>query len=238
MARAHRIAFSFAHHNGGVRRGHGLASGGVGEGLVKVNSGIAEKSDFEGSILDVGSGTGSFGRYLVKAGKIKAPDSKSSSGSESRASSSPITPKKNVLVGIEISEAMVQAGNTTALYDYIHLGPMQAVLPKLERRFDHVVSLSSLHFIDTVTLSLVLNRMFEIAEKSVTVTVDDIPDVYNENLVKRGHEHMQGWNHTKEVKEFGVPKGWKVVQREWVFAWMSPMTGDKVYTTVWRWERV
>ena len=205
------------------------------ENFIKIISCIVEKFDFDGSILDVCSGTGLFGRLLVEAKKIK----ESEECSDSSGSSSPLTPKRSVLFGVELSEAMTQASsNSTMLYDYIHMGPMQAVLPKLDRQFDHIISLSSLHFLDTSTLSLVLNRMFELAEKSVTITIDDIPDVYNEHLVKSGYEHMYSFNHTKEVEEFGVPKGWKVVHQEYQYAWTSPTTGDGVYTTLWRFERV
>ena len=104
--------------------------------------------------------------------------------------------------------------------------------------FDHVVCLSTFHFFSAIDLSLVLARIFQLAAVSVTLTVDEITDAYNDNLDKIGDSHMHSFNHMPELEnmDFG-PCGWILADRWRRIAWVSFHTGDEIYTNVLRFKR-
>ncbi|KAH7907219.1 hypothetical protein BJ138DRAFT_524951 [Hygrophoropsis aurantiaca] len=176
---------------------------------------IASECDLSGSVLDLGCGTGIFGRILHE-----------------------VQPEKtSLLTGVDISPAMLANPNVHAHYDTVLLSSMQEAAMTLED-FDHVVVFGCLHFLDPTIFSAVLSRLFFVARRSITISVEDIPERYNDHLQKIGYGVMYSWNHTMAIRDFGVPKNWRITYDRRLDAWESPKTGDKVIATILRYEYV
>lgn len=188
---------------------------GVRSELPKVIASLVAMYDFEGSIIDLGSGTGQFGK-LVKDYRHA----------------------QHQLVGIEPSEGMKKKcqQNCPGLYDHIHSGLMQDVIMTLPS-FDHVVAMDSMHFLDPDTFLLVMCRVFELARISVTLSLGEFTNDYNQALLDRGMPFMHSFNHVQGLEAFGVPKGWKLVYQKRHFAWVSPHTHQSIFATIFRFER-
>jgi SAM-dependent methyltransferase len=198
--------------------------------MEELVSTVISKCKFRGSILDLGCGTGLFGRTLVSGNAIPTPPPEKSEDQGSSVS------RKFTITGVELSPGMITKCENSRAYQEVHQGSLQSVLPSLGS-FDHIVCFSMSHFLPTVDLNMVLVSAFRLAQKSIAFTVDDIPDEYNEHLKKTGDSHMVSQNHLKEMEAFGVPLGWKLADRFTVFGWKSPHTGHKIYTTVFIFER-
>jgi hypothetical protein len=124
-------------------------------------------------------------------------------------------------------------------YDHVFIGPVQEVLPTITASFDHIMCYQVIHFVSAFEVSLVLSRCFQLAKQSVTIDVDEIPEAYNEATKKLPPPNnvMTSINHVQEVRDFGVPRGWKLVLEERVFGWKSPNTNVDVNTTLFHFER-
>ncbi|KAK2759127.1 hypothetical protein FQN54_003226 [Arachnomyces sp. PD_36] len=120
------------------------------------------------------------------------------------------------------------------------VGPMQEVLPRISERFDRIVCYQAINFVNKFELSLVLSRCFQLALKSVTIGVDETPDEFNTRVreMKPPASFLISTNHIHEIRDFGVPRGWKLTLEERHFGWTSPNVGVDVYTTVFHYERV
>ena len=173
--------------------------------------------DYSGTVLDLACGTGIFARKLFEHQKAH--------------SLSPST-----IVGNDISKGMVDKNPNPAAYKEYRIGLLQQVIMDTTEQFDHIVCITSLQYLDEATLSAVLARMFFVAQKSVTITIDEVPEAYNESLEKKGLKHMVVRNHIPQLNSFGVPRGWRVACRRREFAWTSPHTGHDVYITTFRFE--
>jgi predicted TPR repeat methyltransferase len=141
----------------------------------------------QGTILELGAGTGLFGRALAQEMQQRAtpPDSDSDSASSnnqtpfpSSSSSSSSSPRPYSITGIELSQGMAEKCRQTGVYEKIHHGAVQAILPTLGP-FDHILSLSVLYFLPPVDFSLTMVRSFQLAQKSLVVWIDEIPETYN-----------------------------------------------------------
>jgi D-alanine-D-alanine ligase-like ATP-grasp enzyme len=170
---------------------------------------ISKIYDFNGNVLDLGCGTGMFGDIILKH-------------------------NNNInLTGIDASPKMSEKAKK---YKKIHIGLIQNIINNIER-FEHIISSGTLHFLNNVYFEKVLFRIFEIASKSITLTIEDIPDIYNKNLIDKGIINMYSYNNTKIIDNFIIPNEWNIVYKEKVFMWDSPSTGDKIYGTIYRYEK-
>ncbi|KAF9567268.1 hypothetical protein EC968_003445 [Mortierella alpina] len=170
---------------------------------------IVAKFPFQGTVLDLGSGTGIFGS-LIQASHA------------------------STLTGIDLSPKM--AANATH-YKKVYIGTIQRILPFVGR-FGHVVSSSALYYLDKESLLQVMDRCFDIAEQSITFGIEEIPDAYNKHLAEMGQEEMCSHNHVSVVDTYVVPEEWRLVYKERHFFWSSPKTGDDVHGTIYRFERM
>ncbi|KAF9957845.1 hypothetical protein BGZ72_001258 [Mortierella alpina] len=170
---------------------------------------IVAKFPFQGNVLDLGSGTGIFGS-LIQASY------------------------NSTLTGIDLSP--MTAAKATH-YKKVYIGTIQRMLPFVGR-FDHVVSSGALYFLDKDSLLSVMDRCFVISEQSITLGIEDIPDSYNRHLLKMGFGDMYSHNHTSVVDSYVVPEGWQLVHKQRHFLWFSPKTGDNVFGTFYRFERL
>ncbi|KAK8096449.1 ATP-grasp fold- subdomain 1 [Apiospora kogelbergensis] len=180
---------------------------------------LVNQFDFAGTVFDLACGTGSFGRILFE--------------SKGRASTR--------LIGFDISPRMLDICRSTGLYDATHIDSMESTLAYYHcyaKSVDHVVCFSAVHFLRSEMFAFVLVLCFTLANKSITISVDDIPDQYNENLKQRGYGFMYSTNHIANMKSFGEPPGWRLTKGERQYSWTSPATGDDVYTTYFRFDRI
>ncbi|KFX89772.1 hypothetical protein V490_06815 [Pseudogymnoascus sp. VKM F-3557] len=176
---------------------------------------MASKYAYDGVVLDLGCGTGLIGRLH---------DEKSGAG-------------KAKFIGVDISSKMRDVCLEHKAYEAVILGPVQKILMVYQKPVDHIVCMGTLHFLSTYELSMVLSRSFQLARSSVTFSVEEIPQVYNDSLKAIGEQHMESLDHLAGVEAFGTPVGWKLVDRWRRFGWKSPTTGAEVYTSVFRFER-
>ena len=141
------------------------------------------------------------------------------------------------MTGVELSPGMAARARSSGAYTSILEGSIQNYVSRIEEPVDHIVSFYALQFLDPVDMDFVLVSAFLTASCSVTISVDEIPEAYNDALRQNGYAHMAQWDHVQTVETFGVPRGWRLISQERFFAWKSWHTGHEVYTTVFRFER-
>ncbi|KAK6500596.1 hypothetical protein TWF506_003365 [Arthrobotrys conoides] len=200
-----------------------------------------------GTVLDLGSGTGLFGRALVqKMQQITPPQSESDSGSDNEAQlsseSKPNSSRECIITGIELSKGMADICQKTGVYNKVHIGPVQSVIPTIGP-FDHMVSFSVLYFLTPEEFTMTMVRAFQLARRSIVVSLDEIPDSYINKLIEMGPPHscMLGHNHLPIMEKMFCdtpPAGWKLVDRHRKWGWKSPVAGSEVYVTLYSFERL
>ncbi|KAF3310791.1 hypothetical protein TWF173_009268 [Orbilia oligospora] len=209
---------------------------------------IARIGKSGGTILDVGSGTGLFGRALrQKTQQITPPESESDSGSDNEAQklsleSRPKLPRECIITGIELSKGMAEMCQKTGVYNKVHIGPAQSLITSIGS-FDHIVSFSVLYFLTPEDFTMTMVRAFQLARKSLTVGLDEIPESYTNKLIEMGppHSHMIGHNHLPIMEKMFCdtpPAGWKLVDKHRQWGWKSPIAGSEVYVTLYSFERL
>ncbi|KAG8425614.1 hypothetical protein J3458_002297 [Metarhizium acridum] len=134
---------------------------------------LADRFEFSGTVLDLACGTGLFGRVLAES---KEPCSLAA------------FKKNHRLLGCDISPGMLEICRSSGVYDALYTESMETTLLKISssdaKSVDHITCFSSIHFLRPEMFSFVMVLCFALANKSVTISVDDIPDVYNETLKK------------------------------------------------------
>ncbi|KAG6065911.1 hypothetical protein E4U32_006824 [Claviceps aff. humidiphila group G2b] len=184
-------------------------------------------------------------KYMTHAASVSTtPSSSPPNTSHANGSNGAKETKGNYrLLGCDISSGMLDVCRETGLYDSLHQATMHSALMNLTEPIDHVVCSSALQHIEPEMFSFIMVLFFLRASKSITLSVEEIPDVYNENLIKAGHikagSMAPNSNHVGAMEAFGVPEGlgWRLVSKERVFSWASPKTGDRIYSTYYRFER-
>ena len=186
--------------------------------LPRLSKSVVKRFDFSGTIFELASGTGTFGCELHEHQK------KHGAG------------KLSTIVGNDISPGMVRNNPRPKVYKEVIMGPLQEVIMDTNEHFDHIVCLSALQYLDGVTLSAVLVRMFQLARSSLTFTVDEIPECYN-SACKQEFECMRCHNNMQVVEGFGVPRRWRLAHRkQYPNGWKSANTGIVVAFTLFRFE--
>ena len=181
---------------------------------------LISQFSFEGSLLDLACGTGIVGSMIGSYHRRISPSD-----------------DKACQVGIDLSAVMAHSAKQEG-YDQVLVGPIQYHLPKIQEQFDHIICYSAIHFVTHFEVSLVLSRCFQLANRSVTIGVDEIPDEYNERIrAKESIKLMTSCNHVQEVRDFGVPLGWRLALDDRYWGWKSPSTGVDVFTTLFHFER-
>ena len=198
--------------------------------VISIYERIISLMDLSGSILDLGSGTGLFGHLLRKKTELTPSPSKPSSH------------ETTTLTGIELSKGMIEKCHETGLYKQVYHGSIQTTFPSIGP-FDHIISFSTLYFMSPEDFSLIMARLFQLARKSIAVTIDEIPDVYNERLRELGQKYsnMTGHNHKAEMERVYCnppPAGWKLAETFHELGWSSPSTKCDVHVTAYIFERV
>ncbi|KAI1292719.1 hypothetical protein EDD11_008598 [Mortierella claussenii] len=173
----------------------------------KVVADIVARYSFQGSVLDLGCGTGEIGTLIQATHNA-------------------------TLTGIDISPKMTAQAKH---YKKIYLGEMQNIIPFVGN-FDHVVSFGALHFLQKEVFMNVLDRCFVQSRHSITVGIEGISDEFNKRLTEIGKEHLHTYDNTPIIDSYTIPKGWRLVHKQREFFWTSPSTGDEVYGTAYRFE--
>ncbi|RLL95664.1 hypothetical protein CFD26_104968 [Aspergillus turcosus] len=178
---------------------------------------LTESYDYDGTVFDLACGTGVVGRVLAESKR----------GSR--------------LPGFDITSRMGDICRSTGLYEHVHIESMEAALLNCHRfadSVDHIVCFSALHFLRPEIFTFVLVLCFTLAKRSVSISIDEIPDVYNENLEKKGFGSMHSFNHLDSMLAFGEPPNWRLTKSTRQYSWTSPVTRDEIYTTYFRFDRI
>lgn len=184
---------------------------------------MVENYDFDGTVFDLACGTGVFGCVLT--------ESKTATQAQ----------RDSLLVGFDISPGMLDICRKSGLYEDVHIESMEAALVNCHRfaeSVDHIVCFSAIHFLRPETFAFVLVLCFALANKSISISIDEIPAHYNENLEKANYGFMYSRNHLANMAAFGEPLNWHLTESKRQYSWTSPATGDEVYTTYFRFDRI
>ena len=173
---------------------------------------IVDKCEFAGkTALDLGCGTGIFGRALNDGGKSVR------------------------ITGVDISKGMVDCEIIRHFYeDPIIIEEIQSYVMN-DVHFDHVVCFGILQFLHPVELNAVLARIFQIANASVSIMVDEYAKDHIEQVFKQ--HRFRTFNLIEAVKRFGVPPGWKLKMDEKAETFFSPTAKKAVMTTLMHFEK-
>ncbi|KAG2413152.1 2-C-methyl-D-erythritol 2 [Aspergillus terreus] len=147
---------------------------------------VAGLGHYEGTALDLGCGTGAVGRALQI-------------GSQNRITR---------LVGVDMSNGMLDVCRRNGLYSELVYDRMESFLARQTEMVDHIFCVSSLGFLPVEELDFVLVRCFQLAKQTITLVVED-----NKGFVTGGNEQFGGWhdywtNHSENIRTFQVPPGW------------------------------
>lgn len=137
---------------------------------------------------------------------------------------------------MDVSRGMVERCRTSGQYDEVLLGSIQDISPGLST-YDHIICLSVLHFLSAPELSLVLARCFQLAQQSLTVSIEEIITISSQNPHGPAGLIVKGFNHLDEVIAFGVAPGWELARRKRKLACVSPLCGEQMHTTILRYEK-
>ncbi|KAM7216729.1 hypothetical protein V8F06_007839 [Rhypophila decipiens] len=182
---------------------------------------IVEKFDFSGVTFDIACGTGIFARVLKEPQGAEDP--------------------RHRVFGFDIAPGMLKICEKFGVYESVHLDSMEETLVNFQtyaETVDHVVCFTAIQLLRPEVLSLFLVLAFALTNKSITFTVNEVPERYNDYLESNDHAHMRSANHVKALEDFGVPAGWELVWKQKEFAWKTPQTGDDIYSVIYRYERV
>ncbi|KAG5974523.1 hypothetical protein E4U56_004645 [Claviceps arundinis] len=210
--------------------------------------------DFSGTILDLGCEAGIFGQVLAQSQKYMRCTSTASHPNGTDGTKE--TKRIYRLLGCDISSGMLDICREKGFYDSLDQTDMHSALMNLTTSIDHMVCFSARQHIEPEMFSFIMVLLFVRARTSITLSVEDIPSVYkdfpyvhNEQLTKQFDKAIKAGikaglmtpnnNHTGAMEAFGVPEGlgWQLVSKERAFCEVSPVTGDLLYTTWFRFER-
>lgn len=164
--------------------------------ITQAASTIVENIPYSGTVLDLGCKTGLLGQKL-RSSKTSSIDK---------------------LVGVDISSKMLNICQQSKSYDELLHMPMLQFLAERNDPFDHLICLSSLQQLSVPELDFVLARCFQIAGKSVTLTVDKKFDAAEDSALLL--------DHSEDVKSLGLPFGWNLIS-----------TQEDEWTTLLRFEK-
>ncbi|EAW20843.1 uncharacterized protein NFIA_113740 [Aspergillus fischeri NRRL 181] len=180
---------------------------------------LTEAYDFGGTVFDLACGTGIFGRVLTETNPSK--------GSR--------------LLGFDISAQMGDICRSSGVYEAVHIDSMEQALLNGDRfaeGADHIVCFAAVHFLRPEIFAFVLVLCLILARKSIIIGVDEIPDVDNEKLEQMNAGHIHAWNHLASMLAFGEPPNWQLTKSTRQYSRTSLGTGDEIYTTYFRFDRV
>ncbi|KDQ19353.1 hypothetical protein BOTBODRAFT_51784 [Botryobasidium botryosum FD-172 SS1] len=176
---------------------------------------VIKNYDLTGSILDLGCGTGYLRNLLEKY-----------AGDQIQ------------LTGVDLASDMCKLAMEGG-YVRTEVAPVQEAIQTFgDNSFDHIVSNGCLHFLNPFDFSALLQKAFSVAARSITISVEDIPDGMCESFAARGLEYAHHYNHTQLMESFQIPADWRVAEALTGSLWVSPTTGFEVPGTVWHFERV
>lgn len=176
---------------------------------------VCQKHNFAGSVLDIGCGTGIVGKIILKYNK------------------------NNEITGIDFAEEMAKRAVQNGYKD-VYVGLMEEAIPRFlnkGQKYDHIISLAAVCFLPNNVFDDFLTSLFVMANKSITLEVDEITNQFLANLEKVLKFQSPLYNNVPIIEKFNLPSGWKIVHEERKHMWISPTTGDKVDGILIRYEK-
>ncbi|KAE8414205.1 hypothetical protein BDV36DRAFT_286357 [Aspergillus pseudocaelatus] len=142
---------------------------------------------WNGTVLDLGCGTGSVGRALHA------------------------DPRNRIthLTGVDISKPSLDIQETNTYSVLIH-DRMERFLAKQASMFDHIFCISALQFLPMEELDFVLARCFQLARCSITIVIDDLQMSRKYNPETLAHLKAFSMDHSENIKTFQIQHGWRL----------------------------
>jgi predicted TPR repeat methyltransferase len=144
---------------------------------------VCQKHDFAGSVLDIGCGTGLTGKIILKYNK------------------------NSEITGIDLAEGMAKRAMQNG-YKEVYVGLMEEAVPSFlnqGKKFDHITSLASVCFLPNNVFNDFLTSLFVMANKSVTLEIDEITDKFLANLEKTLKFQSPLYNNVPVIEKFNLP---------------------------------
>ncbi|KAL4873645.1 hypothetical protein BDV12DRAFT_207484 [Aspergillus spectabilis] len=137
---------------------------------------------YEGTALDLGCGTGAVGSYLQA------------------------NTENNIthLVGVDISNGMLEICRQNSLYNELVHDQMQSFLSQQPEMVDHIFCVSALDFLPGEELDFVLARCFQLSRRSITLVVED----FTRRSQSLGPLDDFRTDHSEAIQTFQIPPGW------------------------------
>ena len=175
---------------------------------------LARTFDFTGTVLDLACGSGILGRILHENGQASK------------------------LSGIDLSVKLTTMPAVMEHYTFpISIGPLQEFVMGAGE-YDHIACFGALHFLNEVTFNAVLARMFMLARRSLTFSIDDLSPGYIEAFAKYANGAWSNTNHVERLRRFRMPKTWKKVYEERWPIYLSQHLGYEVFAYAVRFEKL
>ncbi|KAF7591959.1 hypothetical protein BBP40_000867 [Aspergillus hancockii] len=209
--------------------------------IPSIYSRILSVVDLAGSCLDLGSGTGALDRFLIKRRLTPLSIPSYQEGSTEGSTTTDPEHATTSLTGIEISTGMAEHCRQLGAYSHIYEGSIQDIFPKL-KPFDHIVSVGVLCYVTPEEFSLIMAKSFQLARKTISVTLDEVTEHQNNRLreMELPHSHMTGYNHVSEMERTfcnPAPVGWNLIEKFRQFGWSPFTTGVDTYMTAYVFEQ-
>ncbi|OQE16318.1 hypothetical protein PENFLA_c028G09115 [Penicillium flavigenum] len=139
-----------------------------------------------GTAIDLGCGSGAVGRALHANSDNKITH----------------------LIGIDISEKMLDLCSYGGQYSELVHDRMESFLSRQTEMVDHIFCVSGLEFLPMEELDFVLVRCFQLSRHSITLVLDDWKDGSVADIRSSGRFKNYFTDHDESIKSFQVPQGW------------------------------
>jgi 2-polyprenyl-3-methyl-5-hydroxy-6-metoxy-1,4-benzoquinol methylase len=144
---------------------------------------ICQKYNFSGTVIDIGCGTGIGGKIILKHNN------------------------SSKIIGVDFAEEMAKKSIQNG-YQNVYVGLMEEIIPVLVSKnvkFDHAISLSAIYHLPNNVVTNFLSSLFEIAEKSVTLEIEEITEEFLVNIERKLNFRVPFFNNVPIVEEFRLP---------------------------------
>jgi SAM-dependent methyltransferase len=147
---------------------------------------------YQGTMLDLGCGTGALGRHLRTDPRSKITE----------------------MVGIDISNKSLDiCGQNMAYTERVHQR-MEVYLARRTQTVDHIFSVSALQHLSTEELDFVLARCFQLAKQSITLVLDPAMNSRNSSLGLANGINKYTTDHSENIRNFVVPQHWAILRNQ------------------------
>ena len=161
------------------------------DGRVTVNDAVGHiaTTSYQGSILDLGCGTGAVSYHLKSDPQNQ------------------ITER----VGVDISKKSLDICHKRSLYTELVHKRMEVYLAQRTQTVDHIFCVSVLQHLSMEELDFVLARCFQLAKQSITLVIDANVAIPNDCMDLMDGINKYSTDHSESIRTFAIPHGWSTL---------------------------